>query len=255
MPHIRRMGYLLILIIGAALVTAMAWHPAPPKPFVGIAGADVPRTLSGYESAGNDPVPADVKAALASASLLSRTYTSEAAGSNGEPINFVLIGGTDRSALHDPRSCLIGAGMRLEDDHLEALPGTSVAARSCHAVSEHSFSEHSFSEHSFSASGSGGSDLLYLYVVDGKIINQATQIRAAMLWSALLGQQGKPVYFLRFERPINPEAGADALGHARLQQFATAMWMRLRPKLLASIEITRKHGCFEQNHCRGYRVS
>lgn len=240
MPHIRRMGYLLILIIGAALATAMAWHPAPPKPFVGIAGADVPRTFSGYTSAGNDPVPADVKAALASASLLSRTYTSDAAEANGEPINFVLIGGTDRSALHDPRSCLIGAGMRLEDDHLEALPGTSVTARSCHAVSE---------------SGTGGSDLLYLYVVDGKIINQATQIRAAMLWSALLGQQGKPVYFLRFERPINPDASADALGHARLQKFATAMWTRLRPRLLASIEITRKHGCFEQDLRRGYRVS
>lgn len=240
MPHIRRMGYLLILMIGAALATAMAWHPAPPKPFVGIAGADVPRTLTGYTSAGNDPVPADVKAVLASASLLSRTYTSDSADSNGEPINFVLIGGTDRSALHDPRSCLIGAGMRLEDDHLEALPGTSAAARSCHAVSE---------------SGSGGSDLLYLYVVDGKIINQATQIRAAMLWSALLGQQGKPVYFLRFERSINPDTSADALGHARLQQFATAMWMRLRPRLLASTEITRKHGCFEQNIRRGYRVS
>ena len=240
MPHIRRMGYLLVLIIGAALLTAMTWHPAPPTPFVGIAGADVPRTLNGYESAGNDPVPADVKAALASASLLSRTYTSDDAALGGEPINFVLIGGTDRSALHDPRSCLIGAGMRLENDHLEALPGTTVTARSCHAVSD---------------GGSGGSDLLYLYVVDGKIINQATQIRAAMLWSALLGQQGKPVYFLRFERPINPDASADALGHARLQKFATAMWMRLRPRLLASREITRKHGCFEQDLRRGHRVS
>jgi len=234
------MGYLLTLIIGAALLTAMAWHPAPPPRFAGLAGADVPRTLGGYTSAGNDPVPADVKAALASASLLSCTYTSETAASEGGPINFVLIGGTDRSALHDPRSCLIGAGMRLEDDHLEHLPGTTVAVRSCHAVP---------------GSGGGGSDLLYLYVIDGKIINQATQIRAAMLWSALLGQQGKPVYFLRFERPISPDAGEDARGHARLQEFATAMWKRLRPRLLTSIEITRKHGCFEQNLRRGYRVS
>lgn len=240
MPHIRRMGYLLTLIIGAALLTAMAWHPAPPPRFVGMASADVPRTLNGYTSGGNDPVPADVKAALASASLLSRTYTSEATASSGDPINFVLIGGTDRSALHDPRSCLIGAGMRLENDHLESLPGTAAAARSCHAVSD---------------SGSGGSDLLYLYVVDGKIINQVTQIRAAMLWSALLGQTGKPVYFLRFERPLNPDPSADVRGHARLQEFATAMWMRLRPRLLTSTGTTRKHGCFEQNNYRGYRVS
>ncbi len=44
MPHIRRMGYLLTLLIGAALATAMAWKPAPPPRFAGIAGADVPRS-------------------------------------------------------------------------------------------------------------------------------------------------------------------------------------------------------------------
>ena len=45
MPHIRRMGYLLMLLIGAALVTAMVWKPAPPPRFAGIAGGDVPRSV------------------------------------------------------------------------------------------------------------------------------------------------------------------------------------------------------------------
>lgn len=246
MPDIRRMGYLLTLIVGAALLTAMAWHPAPPPRFAGLSGADVPRTLNGYASSGDDLVPADVRAALASASLLSRTYTSDTRISGSQAVNFVLIGGTDRSALHDPRSCFIGAGLRLEDDHLEALPGTAVAARSCHAVPDGGAAM---------STGTTGSDLLYLYVVDGKIITQATQIRAAMLWSALLGRQGTPVYFLRFERPLDPDPRMDALGHLRLQEFATAMWIRLRPRLLASAGITRKHGCFEQSICRGHRVS
>lgn len=214
MPHIRRMGYLLTLLIGAALATAMVWKPAPPAPFLGVSGGDVPRALGGYRAAPDDLVPDDVKAALSSADLLSRTYVQ-----SGDAVNFVLIGGTDRSALHDPRSCLIGAGMQIEGDHLERLPGTDVEARACHAVG---------------APGAAGADMLYLYVVDGRVVNEVTQIRAAMLWSALLGRRGTPVYFLRFTRSLEVDGGADARGHDRLGRFAAEMWTTLQPKLRPS---------------------
>ena len=216
MPHIRRMGYLLALLIGTALATAMVWKPAPPPHFAGVTGSDVPRTVNGYRALGDDPVPPDVKAALASADLLSRTYRKAAA-----TVNFVLIGGTDRSALHDPRSCLIGAGMQIENDRLEALPGTTVEARTCHAVGQ---------------PGIGGYDIIYFYLVNGKIVNQVTQIREAMLWSALLGRRGAPVYFLRFTRDLNPNSQEDTREHERLQEFATEMWVKLHPKLLAPLE-------------------
>ena len=136
-------------------------------------------------------------------------------------MNFVLIGGTDRSALHDPRSCLIGAGMQIADDHLERLPGTDVEARACHAVG---------------APGVPGADMLYLYVVDGKVVNEVTQIRAAMLWSALLGRRGTPVYFLRFTRSLEADAQTNARGHDRLGRFAAEMWTTLQPKLRPSTE-------------------
>ena len=215
MPHIRRAGYLLILLIGAALATAMVWKPAPPPRFVGVTGQDVPRTLNGYECAVDDAVPAAVQAALSSADLLSRTYT-ENGSLQGDSVNFVLIGGTDRSALHDPRSCLIGSGMQIENDHVERLPGTDVDARVCHAVG---------------TDGAGGLDILYLYVVNGKVVSQATQIRAAMLWSALLGRRGTPVYFLRFTRTLAADPQASAWGHDSLQRFAAQMWRTLQPKL------------------------
>ena len=219
MPHIRRMGYLLVLLIGAALATAMVWKPAPPPAFVGVGGGDVPRALDGYRAASDDLVPDDTRAALSSADLLSRTYAPGGARDAGL-INFVLIGGTDRSALHDPRSCLIGAGMQIEGDHLERLPGTDVEARACHAVG---------------APGVAGADMLYVYVVNGRVVNEATQIRAAMLWSALLGRRGTPVYFLRFTRSLLPDAGADARGHNRLGAFAAAMWTALQSKLRPSL--------------------
>jgi len=213
MPNIRRMGYLLTALIGAALATAMVWKPAPPPPFLGVKGADVPRAVGGLRAAADDAVPDDVKAALSSADLLSRTYTDGA----GDAVNFVLIGGTDRSALHDPRACLIGAGMQIEGDHLERLPGTDVEARACHAVG--------------AGGASGGSDMLYLYVVNGRIVNEVTQIRAAMLWSALLGRRGTPVYFLRFSRSLEADPQADARGHDRLGGFAAGMWTALQPEL------------------------
>lgn len=222
MPNIRRMGYFLTLIMGAALATAMIWKPAPPAHFVGITSADVPREMAGYSAPEDDILPADVRAALASTDPLSRNYHS----SSGD-VNFLLIGGTDRSALHDPRSCLIGAGMQLENDHVERLAGTQVEARSCRAVSQNVVP---------GASAQPGYDILYLYIVNGKVINQATQIRAAMLLSAVLGQRGTPVYFLRFTRSTSRNPQDSAADHAGLQQFAAEMWKSLEPRLMTSAE-------------------
>jgi len=220
MPHIRRMAYLLTLIIGAALATAMIWKPAPPPHFTGIVSADVPRDLDGYSAPQDDVLPPDVRAALASTDPLSRNYHQ----ADGD-VNFLLIGGTDRSALHDPRSCLIGSGMQVENDHVERLPGTTIEARACRAVSQPAAP---------GQTGEDGYDILYLYIVNGKVINQATQIRAAMLWSAVLGRRGTPVYFLRFTRPLSQDPQAYPANHARLQRFATDMWTRLQPRLMSS---------------------
>ena len=214
MPHICRMGYLLAFTFGVALLVMQVWHPAPPARFAGLGSGDIPRSVGGYKAGPDEAPSADVQAALASATLTSRSY--QPAGSAGDAINFTLIGGTDRSALHDPRSCLIGAGMAVQADHLETLPGTGVSARACRAVDAHA----------------GGFDIIYIYLVNGRVVNDATQIRAAMLWSALLGQRGTPVYFLRFTRPLHSDPRLDAEGHAALLQFATEMWTTLQPRLL-----------------------
>ena len=239
MPHVCRMGYLLTLLIGAALVVSAVWNPAAPARFAGLSGADVPRSVGGWVSGPDETVPADVQAALASASLTSRTYRPAGNGPGAEPLDFVLIGGTDRSALHDPRSCLIGAGMQIAGDHLEALPGTGIQARVCRAVT-----------------GTGsGFDIIYLYLVNGRIVNSATQIRAAMLWSALLGRRGTPVYFLRVTRLLSSDPRQDAAGHAAMLQFATNMWIRLQPGLLPPARTGKGQISVQQNFCRQHGVS
>ena len=212
MSHIRRMAALLVLLVGSAFLTAMVWKPAPPAKFTGLKTQDVPRSIGGYDAPSDYEMTPEVKAALSSADIVSRTYTQ-----GGDAVDFVAIGGTDRTALHDPRSCLVGAGWRLEDDHTERLPSTAVTAHACHAVVQ---------------PGAPSLDIVYLYVVDGKVINQVTQIRTAMLWSALLGRKNTPAYFLRFTRPLSDGASQQAADHARLEQFAAGMWTALQPKLV-----------------------
>ena len=216
MSHLRRMAALLVLLTGGAFTTAMVWKPAPPAKFTGLQTADVPRAVGGYIAPRDYELTPEVKAALSSADLVSRTYQGGAGA-----IDFVMIGGTDRTALHDPRSCLVGAGWRLEDDHAETLPGTAVRAHACHAVGQ---------------PGQPGYDITYLYVVDGRVIDQVTQIRTAMLWSALLGRKNTPVYFLRFMQPLGADGQQSPEDHARLSQFAARMWTALSPKLLAPQE-------------------
>ena len=215
MPQVRRMAYLLVIIFAAALLTNKVWSVPPPPKFVGVTSADIPRALGAYTGGPDQVMPPDVKLALGSADVIERSYT----GGGNLPLDFVLIGGTDRSALHDPRSCLVGAGWRLENDRSELIPGTNLNTRACNAVGN---------------PGASSQDMIYLYVVDGKIIDSPTQIRFAMLKSALIGQKNTPVYFLRFMCPLDSNEAAAAANHIALQAFAKEMWDSLKQKVSAT---------------------
>ena len=213
MPQVRRVGYLLVALFVAAIVFSKVWSPPAPVPFVGIASAQVPLTVGHFVSSGDYKMDPSVMQALSTADVISRNYSNGAS-----KLDFVLIGGTDRGALHDPRSCLVGAGWSLENDHTEALPGTNEDERSCHAVG---------------APGMPSFDILYLYVVNGHVINQPTQIRLSMLVSALLGRRNTPVYFLRFMAQDATQDTVDPASHALLQSFSAAMWNTVSRRLAA----------------------
>lgn len=213
MSQIRWVGYFLVLLVGSAAVTAWAWKPAPPTRFAGLSSDQVPRVVAGMTASADLEQPQEVKEALASAALISRRYTAGL-----DEIDFSLIGGTDRNALHDPRNCLRGAGMQMENEHTEHLPGTEVDAYALHAVGQPGMSDW---------------DTLMFYIVDGKIVSSVSSTRVAMLESMFLGQS-KPVYLLRFERPLDKDPKTAAAYHIRMQRFAAQMWIELRPKLMKS---------------------
>ena len=223
MPPFRRSAYFLAVAAVCAFGVSLVWRPAPPAPFVGLAPTDIPAQIGSFASQGDYEVAPDVKAALSSANITSRVYSAPSGNGQQNGIDFILIGGTDRSALHDPRSCLVGGGWKMQNDHIEAVPNATdgLTVRSCQAV----------------GGGEGiatgdGYDIAYLYIVDGKIKNEVTEIRAEMLISALLGRKNRPVYFLRLMQPLSSDAQTQAANHAHLMEFAGQVWKSLKPRLL-----------------------
>lgn len=160
----------------------------------------MPARVDGCVSAGDRPPDAFTQLALPGARLLSRTYASDVGG----PIDFLLVSGTSRAALHDPRLCLSGT-LRLSDARTVRLPGTEAAMQTYQAASR---------------PGPPDTEAAYFYVWNGRVISSPTEIRAALLWSALLGRQSAPVYFFRF---LGPQGRVDA--------FAARMWELVRGKL------------------------
>ena len=149
-------------------------------------------------------VPPDVQSALSSADLISRTYSPGCGRESADPINFVLIGGTDRSALHDPRSCLIGAGMQLENDHVERLPGTACGGARLPGRRP-------------AWTSPGTIFFTYTSSMEKSQSGHPDSRRHAL--ERLLGRRGTPVYFLRFTRPLDSDPQLDSADHARLQQI------------------------------------
>ncbi len=223
MQKIRWAGYLLILIFAAALCVAFIWRPAPPQKFHGLNSQAVPMAIDGYQGQAT-PVDAITRGALASAQIASRSYTD----SKGNQIQLLLIGGTDRSALHDPRSCLVGSGGRIDSDHVEplTLSATASGAPLPEAVSARSC----IATYPGQAQYGPGYDILYFYVTHRKIIASATEIRLALL-SSLIEQNDEPVYFIRILAPYQAGDGY-AAEHARLRAFASAFWESSSPVFL-----------------------
>ena len=226
MRNLRASIIVLNVLFAAALGATLAWPAEKQIVFRGFGGDKVPTTLSGsplsYESLGDQPLDKAAQSQLQAASIVSREYREVGPNASPSPVSLTLIGGTDRSVIHDPRSCFVGGGWVIDNDHNEILPGTDIGVHSC----------------LIRQPGSNvGFDVVYLYVVDGAILNKVTQIRAEMVWNAFVGTSNRPTFFFRCTRLVDTKSlstvGIDAAEHKRLQDFTATMWKAIGPQLLA----------------------
>lgn len=211
MSNFRGSTYLLAALGAAVWVTSLVWSPPAPPQYRGLETVKgrIPAMAAGFRQERENEFSETVRKALASADLVSYNYV----GPSGSA-DLTLIGGTDRNALHDPRSCMIGAGWRIEDDHEETLPDINLKVRVCRVT----------------GGGSGATDyeVVYLYVVGDRIVNQITEIRTQMLLSAIVGRKGTPVCFVRFMRPM-PRSIPDAPQAAQeFRQFVGQSWKEMQ---------------------------
>jgi hypothetical protein len=108
----------------------------------------------------------------------------------------------------------------LNGDHVEALPSAVSKAdvRVCTATRGEGDSAVTY-------------DIVYLYVKNKKVVASASEIRLALLESALLEQNDAPVYYLRVLAPVS-HGGAGMDRHARLMEFTAQLWNQLSPHIL-----------------------
>ena len=215
MPNFRGVAALLAALSAGALLALTFWKPGTRHELLGPSRGDVPAALAGFASAGDRETPASVQAALPGARILSRVYR-DASGGEAGAVDFTLVTGSSRDSLHDPRYCLTGGGWRLSDFHAEALPGVGGRMAVCEAAT---------------TGAAPDQTVAYFYVVGGRVISDPTEIRAQLLWSALLGRQGAPAYFFRFVQPLAADPAANAVQHARLVTLAAQMYQALRPRI------------------------
>jgi len=214
MPHVRWMAFILVLTLAGALGFKMQFKPAP-NALVTVPAAQVPLSVAGYVSPADNAETykreAEAETYIPRSQVISRTYTS-----GTDAIQFLLVSGSGRTALHDPRLCLTGSGWRLSNARTEPVPGTPLLMERNEAAT---------------VSPTPDTSLDYFYIIKGRPVSSPTEIRFALMESALLGRDNAPVYFFRFIQPLNPDPALALRDHQRLQAFAAAMWRTLRPHL------------------------
>jgi hypothetical protein len=218
------MGYILTGILGLAVLAAFVWRPVPPDKFKGISSSQIPQVIGSYKGV-DIPLDPVVRAALPSADIIDRRYESK----DGPAIDVTVIGGTGRNELHDPRSCLVGAGWQIQNDRVEKLAvPADIFIRTCQVSQTTHASISGDSETS-------SDDMMYLYVVNGSTVASASAIRWNLLKSDLLEQNDQPVYFIRTITPLYSSPGdsaANAAVHERLEHFTAELWKALSPIIL-----------------------
>ena len=167
-------AFALTVVIARVLPAPRVAAPTPAKT------APLPATLAGgyIATANPDETTPTTRAMLAPGTQMdTRTYRGSEGGAS---VQVIRITGSDRNALHDPRSCLAGVGWRIEDDRTEIAEGVPV--RVCRLA----------------APDRAPLLVAYGYVSEnGILFANPSAIRAQLLRQAILGGAAKPVTFLR----------------------------------------------------------
>ncbi len=220
-PYILAFDLVVGLAIGARAVASKPLNPKPP-----IATFQVPTefTYDGvtYKCPTNaedpkvDRLTSDEAEALSPTRIINRFYK----GSDGSIVQFFMTSGSGRKTFHDPHSCMLGSNAVLQDYGTPDIATPRGPVR----VQQSTYKL---------AGDPGENQMMFCYVVEGKILQDKYQIRNAIMRQMIFGDSGRPSYFLRFlpENEDLPPAKGKQLEH-----FIAGMWNEIGPILVGDKE-------------------
>lgn len=208
MSKICRAGYLLTSILIVAALLSFLPQRSRGSDYEAIPENTIPMKIGNYTGI-SLVVPEETKRTLKPAQVIDRQYNSINDGS----VDFALVFGENRDALHDPRACLLGAGGTIADDREEILT-EGIKVRSCRVT--------------FSGERKSSLQIIYFYLTREGIVSSPTKIRSKLLWDSLALGRKEPVYFLRFV--IQDDGSAET--HQKLRDFVCEAWSATHKKLM-----------------------
>lgn len=210
------------LVMGTTLL-AQGYINRPPKQKPPIARFQVPAqfTIDGdtWRSVTTekdyDRLPKDVQEVLKPSRIINRMYNSE----RGR-VQLFMTAGNGRKVFHDPHTCALGANARVVDFQIVDIPTKYGTLR----VQE---SHYKYTE------TPDEYIMMFCYVVEGTVVQSTEQVRNKMIWQMLLGDSGKPSYFLRVTQRYS---GTNSTLRKQMTQFITGLWNDIGPVLTDKAE-------------------
>jgi exosortase len=159
-----------------------------------------------------DRLPKDEAEALSPTRVVMRLYQ----GSDGSVTQFFMTSGSGRKTFHDPHSCMLGSNAELTDVGTPDITTPIGRVR----VQESTYVMKGQSENN---------RMMFCYVVEGNLLQNKYQIRNAIMRQMILGDAGRPSYFLRF---LPQTQGLDDIKRNQLTHFIAGIWTQIGPILV-----------------------
>ncbi len=148
-----------------------------------------------------------------------RVVNRDYEGSDGSRIQLFMTAGTGRKVFHDPHNCALGSDAVILDQGTIpiATPGETIQVQESH----------------FKQTGSPvKTEMMFCYVVQGKVLQSTRQIRNALIWQTFFGDGGQPSYFVR----VCQEApGTDEPQRRQMRNFIGGLWQNIGPVLHGTV--------------------
>ena len=158
-----------------------------------------------------------------------RVINRDYVGSDGSKIQLFMTAGNGRRVFHDPHNCALGSNAAIIDLAPLAVPSSKETIRVQEA--HYRQTEEVVKSGRTEALTTEERELMFCYVVEGKVHQRTSEIRNALIFQTFFGDGGQPSYFVRVSQQ---KAGTGPEERKQLINFIGGLWDNIGPVLHGS---------------------